>query len=191
MVRILGVLDYAQDITAEGTFFPGKSNNVPPAVPPSINGSPGPTRTHLTPTEAIQFGLLSQAQYDSYQNFAIVRDPVERLISAHTLGFATETLRGRMNDFIADRVNGNHEFAVFKPQVRWLDEGNITALPFSDYENSLLTILAAFGIDPPPGEIPSITRRHPHHEQFTRTTLLPADEAAVRAWWADDEALNY
>ena len=191
MIRILGVLDYAQDVTAEGTFFPGKSNNIPPGVPPSINGSPGPTRTHLTPTEAIQFGLLTQAQYDSYQNFCIVRDPIARLLSAHTLGFHRITLRGRMNDFIADHVNGNEHFSVFKPQVAWLAEGNINPLPFSDYENSITTILAAFGIDPIPGELPSITRRHPHHDQFTRTTLLPVDEAAVRAWWAADEALNY
>lgn len=191
MIRILGVLDYAQDITAEGSFFPGKSSNIPPTVPPSINGNPGPTRTHLTPTEAIQFGCLTQAQYDSYQNFVMVRDPVGRLLSAHTLGFPYDTLRGRMTDFIADRVNGYQDFSVFKPQVEWLAEGNITALPFSDYENSVTTILAAFGIDPIPGELPNISRRHPRHEEFQFDSLLPQDIAAVRAWWAADEALNY
>jgi hypothetical protein len=191
LIRILGVLDYSQDVTAEGTFFPGRSNNVPPTVPPSINGSPGPTRTHLTPTEAIQYGVLTQQQYDTYQNFCMVRNPVERLLSAHTLGFNDVLLRGRMNDFIADHVNGNMQFSVFKKQVEWLAEGNITALPFSDYETSVRTILAAFGVDPLPGEIPSITRRHPRHDLATRQSLLPADEDAVRLWWPEDEALNY
>ena len=190
LIRLLADLDYAQDVTAEGTFFPGQSNNVPPSVPPAINGPPGPTRTHLTPTEAIQFGVLTQQQYDTYQNFCMVRDPVARLLSAHTLGFHRITLRGRMNDFLADHVNGRQNFSVFKPQVEWLAEGNITALPFSDLRNSIATILTAFGA-PMPHDLPSITRRHPRHDDATRATLLPADEAAVRAFWPDDEALNY
>jgi hypothetical protein len=190
MIRILGALDYSQDITAEGTFFPGKSNNVPPTVPPSINGAPGPTRTHLTPKEAIRFGCLTRQQYNSYQNFCIVRDPVDRMLSAHTLGFNDVHLRGRMNDFLADWVNGRQNFSVFKPQVKWLELGNITTLPFSDYENSLRTILTAFGITPP-GEIPSITRRHPRHDLATKQSLKAEDVAALRAFYSGDSDLSY
>lgn len=193
LLRLMAGLDWTQDVCASGHFFPDKSNNIPPTVPPAINGNPGTTRTHLTPTEAISFGVLTQAQYDSYQNFVIVRDPLEKLISAHSLGFHRVQFEGNVDRIIANRVVGNTHFSVFKPQVEWLTEGNITVLPFSDYENSLATIMAAFGA-PMPHDTPNITRRHPHYEAFTRSLTTASDRTAIGAPgspYEADEQLSY
>lgn len=191
LLRLLAGLDYGQDVVASGHFFPDQHHNIPPTVPDAVpSGRPGFTRTHLTPTEAISFGVLTQAQYDSYQNFCVVRNPLDRLISAHALGF--HKVDFNVADIIRDRVRGNTSFAIFKPQVEWLAEGNITPLPFSDYVNSVTTILTAFGA-PVPADIPNVTRRHPHHETFTRSIATPADRAAIGATgspYENDAALN-
>lgn len=192
LLRLLAGLDYTQDIVMSGHFFPDQHHNVPGTVPDATpSGRPGFTRTHLTPTEAISFGCLTQAQYDSYQNFCMVRDPLDKLISAHQLGFHKETFN--VADLIRDRITGNTHFAIFKPQVEWLAEGNITPLPFSDYVNSVTTILTAFGA-PIPTDIPNVTRRHPHHEDFVRSIATPADRAAIQnptSPYHDDSQLSF
>lgn len=188
LLRLLAGLDWSQDVCASGHFFRDKSNNMPGTVPPAINGNPGSTRTHLTPTEAIQFGVLTQAQYDSYQNFCMVRDPLEKLISAHSLGFRRVEFNARQ--IIDDRIRGKTNFSIFKPQSEWLTEGNITPLPFSDYENSVTTICTAFGVTMP-HDLPNISRRHPEYESFTRSIANAADRQAVEQFYADDALLNY
>lgn len=190
LLRLLANLDYSQDIVASGHFFPNQAHNTPATVPPAINGNPGYTRTHLTPTEAIQFGCLTQAQYDSYDNYIMVRDPVEKLVSAHSLGFRRVQFSGNIPRIIRTQVKGNTQFSIFKPQSEWLAEGNMNILPFSDYVNSLTTIMNAFGA-PMPEDIPNITRRHPEYEDFTRSTVTAADRAAIEAFYAADAALNY
>lgn len=187
LLRLLAGIDYAQDVVASGHFFPDKHHNMD-GVPKPLNGIlEGYTRTHLTPTEAIGFGLLTQAQYDSYENYCMVRDPMEKFISAHSLGFARETFN--VPDLIESHVRGNTHWAIHKPQVEWLTEGNMNAMPFSDYENSLTTILTAFG-SPIPVDIPSITRRRPRNEEFTRSVALQRDRDAIEAFYAADAALS-
>lgn len=188
LLRLSAGLDYGQDVVASGHFFPDQHHNIPPTVPPAINGNPGYTRTHLTPTEAIAFGVLTQAQYDSYQNFCIVRDPLEKLISAHSLGMSRKTFN--VTALWNSDIKNNLQFSVFKPQVEWLTEGNMTTLPFSDYVNSITTILNAFGA-PIPVDIPSITRRHPHWDQLTRARSTPADRIAIETHYAADSQLNF
>lgn len=188
LLRLLAGLDWSQDVCASGHFFQDKPNNMPGTIPPAINGNPGWTRTHLTPDEAIQFGVLTRGQYMSYDNYCIVRDPLEKLISAHSLGFRRVNFNARQ--IIADRIEGKTHFSIFKPQSEWLTEGNITALPFSDYENSLSTIMAAFGA-PMPHDIPNVSRRHPDYETFTRSLASADDRLAVEQFYAADAALNY
>ena len=36
---------------------------------------------------------------------------------------------------------------ILRPQLSWLGYGNVTCLPYSDYDNSLRTIMTDFGID--------------------------------------------
>lgn len=188
LLRLLAGLDYAQDVTASGHFFPDLPNNMPPSIPPAINGNPGWTRTHLTPTEAIAFGVLTQAQYDSYQNFVMVRDPLDKLISAHSLGFHKKTFD--VAELWNSDIKDNLQFSIFKPQSEWLTEGNITTLPFSDYANSIATVMAAFGA-PMPHDIPNVSRRHPHYEQFTRSLSTAADRTVIEQHYPDDAKLNY
>jgi hypothetical protein len=192
LLRLTAGLDYSQDVVASGHFFPDQHHNIPGTVPnASPSGLPGYTRTHLTPTEAISFGVLTQAQYDSYQNFCMVRDPLDKMISAHSLGFRRDTFD--VAEILRNRVRGNENFAIFKPQVEWLAEGNMTPLPFSDYENSVRTVLTAFGA-PIPVDIPNITRRHPEYESFVRSIATAADRAAIEdasSPYARDARLNY
>jgi hypothetical protein len=189
VIRLAAGLDYSQDLVMEGHFFPGQHHNIPLSVPNAISGQPGHTRTHLTPRRAILLGLITQAQYDSYQNFCIVRNPVARLVSAHALGFSSADWD--VEAILRDRVAGSLDFALFKPQVRWLTEGNITPLPFSDYDNSARTVLTAFGL-PAVTDVPKITRRHPHWEQnaMQLANASPNDRARINTVYADDAALN-
>jgi len=187
LLRLLADLDYSQDVVCAGHFFPLQHHNIPPTLLPSISGQPPFTRTHATPTEAIAEGVLTQAQYDSYQNFIMVRDPTARMVSAHALGFYSADWN--VPDIIRDRVTPNTHFSMFKPQTDWLTEGNINIMPFSDYNNSIATIMAAFGA-PMPEDIPNITRRHPAWENHTTSIATPADRAAINAFYAGDAALN-
>ena len=188
LLRLMAGLDYSQDVVAAGHFFPAQAHNTPPGVPPSINGAPPSARTHLTPTEAIQFGVLTQAQYDSYDNYIMVRDPTERMISAHAVGFYSADWD--VPAIIRDRVTGNTQFSLFRPQSEWLTEGNMNIMPFSDYQTSDETILTAFG-SPIPVDMPNITRRHPAWENHTRSIATPRDRADIEAFYAADAALNY
>jgi hypothetical protein len=191
LLRLTAGLDYSQDVICSGHFFPNQHHNVPPGVGPATSGRPGWTRTHMTPTEAIAEGVLTLAQYNSYQNFVMVRDPLDRMISAHSLGFRRDTFD--VAAIIRDRVIGQTHFSIFKPQVEWLTEGNMNIMPFSDYVNSVTTILTAFGA-PIPVDLPNITRRHPEHETFTRSIATPADRTAIGAPgspYEQDAQLNY
>ena len=189
-----GVLDYdAGDIVSTGHFFPTGHHNVPGTVPPSINGSHGNTRTHLTPENAIQFGCLTQAQYDSYDNYCIVRDPLARLVSAHILGFSQA--EWNVADILEQRCKPNLQYAIFKPQIEWLTLGNMNILPFSDYENSVTTILTAFGC-PIPVDIPQITHRHPNWESrhMQHATATGLDRQLIEAPdspYHEDSKLNH
>lgn len=189
LLRLTAGLDYTQDIVMAGHFFPDQHHNVPAAVTPSLDGSPGHMRTHMTPTMAIGFGCLTQAQYNSYQNFCIVRDPVGRMVSAHALGF--HSADWDVPAILRDRAVPNMQFALFKPQVEWLTEGNITPLRFSDYENSVNTILTAFGA-PIPEDMPNITRRHPAWEQsrMQMATASSTDRTDIERVYSSDAALN-
>lgn len=198
VLRLAGGLDYAQDLIMEGHFFPNQHHNIPPSVPPALSGQPGHTRTHLTPTQAIALGCITQAQYNAYDHYCMVRDPVDRLVSAHALGFASVTWN--TEEILRDRVQGTDpgsgrpfmEYALFRPQVDWLAEGNITALPFSDYENSARAIFTAFGMAQPV-DVPTITRRHPLWEQEGRRLVnaTPGDRQRIEAVYTGDAALNF
>jgi hypothetical protein len=87
-------------------------------------------------------------------------------------------------------VQSNPNAAVWRKQSEWLAEGNITALPFSDYENSVNTILTAFGATPPP-QLPNVSRSHWRHEVIAKQRATPQQAADVEAWYVEDMALNY
>ena len=187
LFRLFADLDFNQDIIAKGHFFPQSYNF--DMMPDSPTGVAGERRTHITPQEAIDNNVLTLAQYNSYQNFIMVRDPVLKFVSAYN--FATRHRDFDAARLIADTVipAESHQ-GLFKKQVEWLTLGNITMLPFSDYVNSLTTVMTAFGATMPT-DIPSITRRHPHVEEEIAARATPADETAIRAYYSEDNALNF
>ena len=66
-----GVLDLTQDVVTTCQWFPAAHN-----VSEQVSG-------HVLPQEAIDLGVLTQEQYDEYQHFTIVRNPIDRWISAY------------------------------------------------------------------------------------------------------------
>lgn len=187
LLRLFADLDFSQDIIAKGHFFPQSYNFG--MMPDSPAGTAGDRRTHITPQEAIDNNVLTQSQYDSYQNFVMVRDPVLKFVSSYN--FSTKHRTFDVPTLISDNVTNSPPHAsMWKKQVEWLTLGNITVLPFSDYVNSMTTVMTAFGATMPT-DIPNITRRNPLAEGVVAARATPADGAAIRAYYSEDEALNY
>ncbi len=188
LLRLLAGLDFSQDVIAKGYFFPAGYNFG--MMPDSPSGVPGERRTHITPQEAIDNNVMTLAQYNSYQNFVMIRDPVEKFISAYQFGMPGRTFdpAGIITDTIIP--NPQSHFGLWKKQVEWLTLGNITALPFSDYQNSLTTVVTAFG-GTMPTDIPNVSRRHLRFEEIVRQIATPAHRASIRAHYSEDEALNF
>lgn len=185
VLRLIGGLDTSQDVIAETHFFPQSYNF---SSMPARGNVPGPRRAHITPATAIAEGFLTQAQYDSYENYCMVRDPVDKFISLHSLAFPREKFEP--NNIWANIRSQDPSSAIFRPQSDYLSLGNITALPFSDYENSVRTIITAFGV-PQPDAIPKVTRENPGAVERGKAIATAPQRAEIEALYPDDMLLNF
>jgi hypothetical protein len=94
---------------------------------------------HSSPDEAIEMGILTAEQYDEYDHYTLIRDPADRFFSAYSLN------RGQSQtplDFYETSPRAN----VLRPQADYFTRGRVQALPFSDYENSVMTIMQILGV---------------------------------------------
>lgn len=186
ILRLTAGLDASQDVMGRTNFYDVAHNF--DTMPDAADGTPGNRRAHITPQTAIDNGFLTLAQYNSYQNFCIVRDPVDRFVSTIHLAMPGQAEPFDVPDLIAF-MQANMSHAAFRTQSDYLTLGNITTLPFSDYVNSVGTILTAFGAPIPDG-LPNVTRSHPLYEDFIRSLPTPADRGLIQAFWSADAALN-
>ena len=185
ILRLIAQLDTRQDVIAETHFFPASFNF---SMPDGANGTPGARRAHITPQTAIDNGLITQAQYDAYDNYCMIRDPVDKFVSLHALAFPkVEFIPAQI---WADIRDLDPDGAIFRPQSEYLALGNMNALPFSDYENSVRTIIAAFGAIQPDA-LPWVTRENPSVTTRHKAIASPQAIAEIRGFYPDDVGLNF
>ena len=180
-IRMSGVLDLSQDVVTSCHFFPAEHN-----VPPSESHQSG----HTLPTQAVAIGALTQEQYDTYDHYTIVRNPLDRWISAYAF-------RCRMHlteELTTDQFLTNHsDDHVTAKQSDYLTLGRVQTFPFSDYEQSIRTIIAAIGgrLD----DVPKI--EHKTRQGWKRRAFLDVNVPAstlkkeLLTRYHDDMALAY
>ncbi len=125
------VLDLEQDLVTACHFFPASHNVVQQE---EMAG-------HTTPNEAIALGYITPEQYEKYDHYAIVREPLERWISAYAY-------KCRMH--IEEKMTPLEYFIktdddlVSRRQSDYITKDTIV-FPFSDYENSIREIVTRIG----------------------------------------------
>lgn len=173
-IRMSRILDLSQDIVTSCHFFPAEHN-----VPAGTVHQSG----HTLPSEAIAIGALTREQYDEYDHYTIVRHPIERWISAYAF-------RCRMQ--VKDKISPmefyeNHkDDNVTKRQWEYLTLGGVQTFPFSDYENSIRSIVQACG---------GVLEDVPKLEHKTRRLWLRRAQRAIPEplflYYGDDFLLDY
>lgn len=132
-IRMSGMLDLSQDIVMSTHFFPGEHN---------VIETDKFTTGHLLPRNAIRLGFLTQEQYEHYDHYTIVRDPLQRWISAYGWRCRNhQKLRITPIEF----YENNRNDIVCRNQSDYLSLGGIRTFPFSDFENSVKTIVQLIG----------------------------------------------
>jgi len=186
ILRLTSKLDLTRDVVAWSHFYPESANM--DGVPDSPAGTPSDKRAHMTPQTAIDLGLLTQAQFDLYDNYCIVRDPVDRFISTYHL--AIPKYKFDITKIVAETIVANPGNSVWRKQVEYLTQNNIIALPYSDYENSVNTILAGFKC-PIPDQLPKVTRSHLRSEIIIKETATAAQRQEIEAHYHEDMLLDF
>ncbi len=131
-IRMSGILDLSQDVVTSCHFFPSEHN---------VHG-PLAQSGHTLPADAIAIGALTQEQYDTYDHYTIVRNPLDRWISA----YAFRCRRGRAVELTTEQMFKDRvDDAVAIPQSEYLALGRVQTFPFSDYETSIKKIISAIG----------------------------------------------
>jgi len=180
-IRMSGALDLSQDIVTSCHFFPA-SHNVDPEW--------GKHLEHRRPDEAIAIGMLTQEQYDAYDHYTIIRNPIDRWVSAYTYHCREHT---------KEKISPIYFFENFKVkqvmtrQLDYLSLGNVRAFPFSNYEQSIRTMIALIG-GVVPIDIPRI--RHMTRGMWARRANLVLNgtntlKADLLDWYGDDLLLEY
>jgi hypothetical protein len=187
ILRLTAGLDYSQDVVARTNFYDHSHNFS--TMPDTADGVPGDRRAHITPQTAIDNGFLTLAQYNAYDHYCIVRDPVDRFISTIHLALPGQAEGFNVGDLVQFMQQHMSE-AHYRPQVEWLTLGNINALPFSDYENSVNTILTAFGAPIPAGGLPRVSRSHWRFLDIVKQIPDQAQRGLIRAFWSADSGLS-
>jgi len=124
------VLDLEEDLVTSCHFFPA-SHNV------ELEEMSG----HNTPDEAIALGYITPEQYDRYDHYTIVREPLQRWISAYAY-----KCRMHIDERITPleySINAGDDI-VTRRQSDYITNDTIV-FPFSDYENSIREIITRIG----------------------------------------------
>ena len=85
---------------------------------------------------------VTQEQYDEYDHYTIVRDPLERWISAY--GWKCRNHRN-LKITPTEFYENNYGELVCRNQSEYLSLGGVRTFPFSDFENSVRTIMQLIG----------------------------------------------
>ena len=129
-IRMSNVLDLEEDLVTSCHFFPA-SHNV------ELEEMSG----HNTPDEAIALGYITPEQYDRYDHYTIVREPLQRWISAYAY-----KCRMHIDERITPleySINAGDDI-VTRRQSDYITNDTIV-FPFSDYENSIREIITRIG----------------------------------------------
>ena len=186
VLRLRSNLDLTKDVVAETHFYPASANM--DSVPDQADGTPGVRRAHITPQMALDLGLLTQAQFDLYDHYCMVRNPVDRFISTYHLTIPRYAFD--ITKIIAETIVPNTHSAVWRKQVEYLTTGNITALPFSDYANSANAIFDAFRC-PRPDQLPNVSRSHMRYDTFVKESATDAQRQEIEAYYHEDMLLDF
>lgn len=136
-IRMSGILDLSQDAVSKCFFFPTAHN-----LPENMAKLAG----HFHPQRAIDSGLLSREQYDEYDHYTMVRDPIERWISAY--GYKNRRVSESHTLTPKEFYNSHHsDDPLTINQAQYLSLGGVQIFPFSDYGNSICSIIQACGGD--------------------------------------------
>lgn len=180
-IRMSGALDLTQDIVLGSHFFPNEHNV--PFTKEYKNG-------HILPRDAIRLGILTQEQYDQYDHYTIVRNPIHRFASSYAWKFRVvgRALRTPEEFFESHDKPGSW---LLVRQSEYLELGGVQTFPFSDYETSIRTILSLVG-----GKVEDVpnlaTKTRPTHVKAARNALEHSDLMEIFSeWYADDLNLEY
>ncbi len=124
-IRMSDMLDLSQDLVTSCHFFPAAHN-----VEELESG-------HTTPTDAISKGYLTPEQYDAYDHYTIVREPMERWVSAYSWQCREKLV---VTVTPQEFFDGYKDDLVCRKQSDYIDNRMVT-FPFSDYENSVRQIV--------------------------------------------------
>lgn len=173
-IRMSNVLDLEQDLVTSCHFFPSEHN-----VREQESG-------HTTPAKAIALGYITQAQYDEYDHYTIVREPLERWISAYAY-----TCRMHVRNKISPQQYFiTTDDLVTRRQSDYITKDTIV-FPFSDYENSIREIVTKIGgtlYDIP--KIEHKTRRSWRRRAMHDIEATPLGEQ-LREYYRDDFKLQF
>ncbi len=170
------VLDLEQDLVTSCHFFPASHN-----VQEQENMS-----GHTTPDEAITLGYITQAQYDEYDHYTIVREPLERWVSAYAY-------HCRMD--LKEKITPLEYFIqaddlVTRRQSDYITKDTIM-FPFSDYENSIREIVTKIG-----GTLYDVPKiEHKTRRAWKRRAMFAAETnplcEQLREYYRDDFKLQF
>lgn len=170
-IRMSKILDLSQDIVTSCHFFPSSHN-----VMERQSG-------HTTPQAAIESGYLTREQYDEYDHYTIVRHPIDRWVSAYAF-----RCRMHMRDKLTpmEFYDNFKEDNVTKKQSEYLTLGGVQTFPFSDYENSIRSIVRLCG-----GVLEDVPKLEHKTRGMWRSRARRAIPEPLLAYYHADFSLDY
>jgi len=164
LLRMTGLFD-ENDICSGIPLYGVKAINVEESVRPlNRRGRGQGVRTmdewpigsmHATPTEAVDDGLITEAQLTAYACYATMRDPLDRAVSAfaHHARHAALINQPDVLKVYLDTEGSKNNILVI-PQTDYFLHNGIqvcTPLDFSDFQTSIRTMIANLLLHPNAG----------------------------------------
>lgn len=150
--------------------------------------------THMTPSQAVQHGLLTEAQVREYTCYAALRDPYSRAISGYAHIHANVIPLINPESFAAS-VKKNADYGLLqKPQVDYFyHDGEMVATPvnFGDFKNAINAIVNDVGGMPFP-VLPNFNKSRGKERDDNRENYIdnnPEVKDILKTRLADDIAL--
>ncbi len=173
------VLDLEQDVVTSCHFFPASHN-----VQEQKNMS-----GHTTPDEAITLGYITPEQYETYDHYTIVREPLERWISAYAYHCRMH-LRVKMTPFEYFKHFSKADDLVTRRQSDYITKDTVV-FPFSDYENSIREIVTKIG-----GTLYDVPKiEHKTRRSWKRRAIVAVETTSLgeqlREYYHDDFKLQF
>lgn len=134
---------------------------------------------HLTPTQAVAEGMITEQQLNDYDCYSMLRDPFKRHLSAFYTAIAAPVDPSDYKRVIKDF--GNDEYGILNaPQENWFKHNNVqvvTPLDQADFQAEMTALITTLG-----GFVPSA------FPEFNRSRAKP--EGIPDSAYFDDPAAN-